>query len=359
MSSLTEMSALRETEKRDPATAAKKYADILGRVSGFNQPISYYQDKLKSALKSLKNSNQAVLSEDVIAAFPYYFDQRLATLVNSHMGMARCYWAQEKADAAEGEAKQALAGLKRAQSPFFLAKHTLEAQRLLKSIYDKKGLPGKALMAKLNADLMDDYLHSKQSARDFFLEKQCLWDAKERVAEVDRFVDNVNEKRMANLNQRLNAFASALGQVSSGLQQAQINDAMSRSGGQVTPQIQMMQWNKLLTDINVKTLQGQGAQAGPSVDAALNPMSNLTVVGQLVNPDMGVNPQGLIKTFASAAAQLSGSESVKKAAQSVSSLVDAVVSVRQGNDMKKTEESVAKFAEAFTGFQAQVEGIQK
>ncbi|MBI5244154.1 MAG: hypothetical protein HY922_10850 [Elusimicrobia bacterium] len=96
-----------------------------------------------------------------------------------------------------------------------------------------------------------------------------------------------------------------------------------------------------------------------AVDAALSPMSNLTLVGQLVNPDMGVNPQGLIKTFASAAAELSGDASVKKAAQNVSSLVDAVVSVREGGDMKKTEESVARFAEAFTGLQAQVEGIQK
>lgn len=348
--------AARAMESARPAEAGQEYQRILLASKGLNEPLEKYQEKLTADLAALQSSKKLILRPDSLAAFIHHHARMHGLPVRARLGLARLALRDGQRAKAQEHAKEALELInKQEASRLFHCRETIEAYSLLEETYSKGGGAGKSLLARLQRQVVGDYLKSEQGRTDYFLMRQAYWDAQDAIFEVSNYVDRINTERELAAIDRFAMVTAAFGQAMSVVQQTQIDSALAKSGGRLTPEIRSIQMNKMVMDYSLNNLRAVQTGHGGGLDALLNPLSNLTLVSQLVDPKMGVNPFGIIKDFAGDAAQLD--PGLGRAAKGVQQSADALSDTRKKGDPEKTKASAQDFIKVFSDFQAKVQEI--
>lgn len=339
---LTQVEAIGRQPEAD--TAIKQYRDyIAAEKPAFDQPFSDYQTALNSQIQVLAKGGTfpAVIGDGI----PHLFEARLDALVQAYRGLAAAQVKFGDIAGAENSLIAANSLIKsRAISPVNLSRSLSENYSLLKSIYAGQGESGKALLADLNINLSQDYLASLQGGKDARATRRALQDSREVLINVNFIIGDANvrakKEALDRLDKILNVMSVTLNQYMASQRSAQ---------SAASPQLRTA-WQ-----INDLVMQAAKAYLGDtSGQAALNPLGNLVTTRQLVDPDSGVNPQGIIKSFCLAAAALSGDARVGQGVKTVSTLLDGVMAVRGKGSPEKTAAAVQKFGEAFTSLQGLV-----
>ncbi len=354
--SIAPLRSLQSEEVRDPDAAIARYIEYLRREESFDQPLNVYQEDLKQAVQQMETSPTAVLGIDSISGFPYYYNKRLGAIVRSYIGLSRAYIAKNNLEEAEKNLVRAVDIVNRRNpASYRLKQYQAEAHRLLKDIYTKQGHTGKALVAKLNIELVEDYLKSEEGVKTYFLEKHAYFDAQQRFADIDKFVAQVNAKRLAEADRQMREIMGAVTQVASSMAQAQMDRSMYRNSGFSGPDMGALQMNKVMLDVTMKIVSAASGGAGAGSGSSLNPMADTTFVGQLMDRRKGSRTFEIIKAFVNAAADLSNDESIRKTSRDIIGLLESVREARSSGYSEKALTDVSRLAEVFSSFQTKVQ----
>jgi hypothetical protein len=282
------------------------------------------------------------MSQEAALGFPDIYALHLLAAVTAHQGIARIKRDQNQWSEAEKHALDAIDIMaKRAHSPHLRVVSQIESYRLLHDICSKQGKVGRALMAKLNADLLLDHVDSEGGVDDFYIEKVLFYgDAAQRqFASTQQFISGVNQQRLQEHNAQLMAAVSAVTAANAALQP---NSALAQS------QLQMVNVAaSMVARVEAKSISSKGT-----------PWALPTFTQQLVDPKQGLNTPDIVKGFASSAAQAGGT-SYQAGAQQVTQAVDSLTPYRQTGKVDGAAGQVEKFAEVFNAFLVQVQDIRK
>lgn len=357
------VSSLKEKEATAAGDAIAAYEKTLKEHAQFTQPFQEYQDKLRDSLSAMEDpKGKATLSEDALLGLPGSYADRLLTVTEAHQGLGRLSLAQGRFPDAEQHAMAAIDIMKtRAHSPVFSSRNLIGSYDLLQEIHAKQGQVGKGMIAKLNADLLKDFLDSeggKQEAvseEDFFSGTASM----KQMDAIQEFVKGVNKYREQEAHSTRMSVMSGLMAINAGYQQVAAQKVLLKSGGYYTPQVQQAQANakqamdsfQLFTKLASQQSNGLQSFEGSRVSAVLPSYSQ-----QLVDPRISVNAPGIVKGFASQAYQAGGA-SYESGAQMVSQQVDMLSAYRQGGGAGSAVSQVGQFVQLFGGFMTQVQNI--
>lgn len=347
-----------QIETAKPQAAAEVYNRILSQWLVY-KPRGDYMRQFSAELSQISSASTPTFAPDSVFGLAHVYDWAVEANARARIGLARLANARGDASNAEKHARRALQFLNRewGVSPLVRARLDLECYSVLEDVYTKSGQQMRALKARLGADLLRAYLSDTQAQRDAQDATRVAADDEKKMKAIDEFTEQVNSQRTSNA---LAAAVAVMGAVSVGLstvQQIQINDALAKSGGRVTPEIQQMQASKAVNDFNIQmmSLNPDFKRGADMASVALSPLQNITISRQLVNPDYGRAAPQIIKAFAASVAAVSGDERVKQAAALVSSSVDGVVAARVGNP-EQLGRALDGFVESFAVLETRAEG---
>ena len=180
---------LREEQSKGKYPGAGTYRSLLIASGMVTRPNEFYRKKLAADLERVQSSDEAVLSWDSILAFPFFFNDRLGLICDIYTGLGEVYLHNNDLAEAETNALKAIeTGKKYMDSPYYISKKLKISYKLLEKIYSKKGLKGKALLAKLNYNLAEDYLKSRQAFRENVFYRQNYYDAIQEIYKIDKLL---------------------------------------------------------------------------------------------------------------------------------------------------------------------------
>ena len=352
-------------EQANPTEAAELYQQVLTKAK-IKERFSTYQKAFAEDLDTFqRNHGNAGLHEDSGLGIPEVYARRILVLSEAHLGLARIYLDQKDWAKAEAEATEAMVIAKRCEfCPYLMASSYKKANTILAEVYQQQGHSGKALIRKLNADLLDDHLRSEAGVEDFYLEKRIALgeQSQQQVAAVEKLFASASQYQAQQRHATTMAVAGGLMAVNAGLQQAMAQHALLQSGGVMTPQVQQMQMNAQMAQMQSQlfmTMVAAQAGAGPkALQVNTTPWAIPTFTQQLVDPKQGANTPEIMKGFATSAAQVGGA-SYQAGAQQVSQQVDALMPYRQSGKVDGATAQVEQFAEVFNAFLTQVQEIRK
>ena len=347
-----EIAALATQEpKGKPILAAyEKFLKQLEPLPGQQQS---YPPKLKKELEALSPDNRETLTRESLLAFPYAYNARLRGYAEAHLGITRVQLALGKLAEAETAASKAAQAAELALSPIAMSEIARPAHEILRQIYERRNAIGKAMLSKLNADLLVEYDSSPQGIKDYCLDKQLETDFFDAVWEIDSFIRGVNTERGNIADARMNRLLGALSAVSASVNTMAANQAAARgnSGSAMS-----YRFNASLADFTLAATQAKMAGQKVGLDSFLNSFAMPMLSAQLADPKMGANVPQIIKDFASDAAK--ADPALAGAAGEVAKGVNDIVAVRGKGNQKKTQDAVGQFAEVLTQFQAKVQEIE-
>lgn len=356
--------AAKVLEHSSPQEARKAYENALQEEAKFGQSFQYYQGILQSALAGMQGGGGQTLPDEAALGFPDVYARHVLRVVKAHQGIARAHAAQGRWNDAEKHATEAVEIMgKRAHAPFFRLQSHIESYQLLQEIHAKQGKVGKALMAKLNVDLLQDHLESDGGGEDFIVEKAFFYGdaASNQFQAAQQFISGVNQYRMQQHQAQAMTVAGGMMAANAALQQGLAQSALARSGGAMTPQVQTAQMNAQMAQMQsqmftamVAALTGAGSKA---LQASSTPWAIPTFTQQLVDPKQGLNTPTIMKGFATNVVQTGGA-SYQSVAQQVTQAVEALMPYRQSGKVDGAAAQVEKFAEVFNAFLTQVQEIK-
>lgn len=355
----------REIEESQPAQAKKVYEEFLAEATSMEKPFGHYQEALQHSMRSLQGSSSStVLSEEAVLGFPYVYARQVGAITTAHLGLARVALTQGDTTSAEAHVNEAMAILRaQAMASSAMAPGLRDAHRFLQVLHAHMGRSGRELIAKLNANLLDEYLKSEAGVRAFYEDKILLYGeaAQKQVASSEAYVEQVNSQREASARATQNAIGGGLMMAGAAAQSAMAQQALVKSGGVVTPQVQQMQMNAQMAQFQVQMFTAMvklDAGQTSGLDIAASPWGVPTFAQQLVNPKMGMNSRTLVKGFATAAATAGGTPTLTQGAQQVISGVEGLPTVQSTSDPQAIMKSVESFSDVFNAFLTQVQEIQ-
>lgn len=368
---------------RGPSNAALRMVEAAERIETSNsgEALSQYQQaltmgkpgksfgdhqkQLTEELQAYQDSvGQSGLSKDAGMGIPEIYARQVLAKVRAHQGLARIYLSRNDWALAETEATEATTVMKSCQfCPYSHARSLRESNRILEKVYQAQRATGKALIRKLNADLLDDHLRSEGGIEDFYIEKKVLLgEANQKsVAEVERLYQSVMQYQSKQQAATVNAIAGGLLAVNAGLQQGLAQSALAESGGVMTSQVEMAQLNAQLATMGstlftaVAISQAAGGQN--ALQATATPWAIPTFAQQLVDPKQGMNTPEIMKGFAVSASQ-AGGNSYQTGARQITQAVDVLQQFRKNPTTTGLDTEVKKFAEVFNSFIIQVQEIR-
>lgn len=358
------IASLKQQEESSPEDAAKSYEKTLKDQAELKQPFQDYQSKLKDALTAMEDQKQSTtLPEDAMLGLPGVYAERLMTIAEARQGLGRIFLAKGQFVDAEQHVTASIDLMKnRAHSPVFSSKSLVDGYAVLQDIYAKQGLTGKAMVAKLNGDLLKDYLESKGGREDEEFEKNFFFGdgAQKQLDSIQEFVESVNKVRKEQARSKQMALLSGLMYVGAAYQQVQATQMLAKSGGVMTPDVQLAQinaQNSMMQAHMFTTLVAQRESSAKSVDNSSLSSVLPSLSQQIVDPRVSVNAPGIVKGFASRAFQAGGS-SYESGAQQVIQGVDSLASYRQAGVSDSSAERTRQFVDLFANFVSQVQAIR-
>lgn len=349
---------LQEAQSKGNYPGAGTYRSLLSASGTVTRPNEFYRKKLAADLERVQSSDEAVLSWDSILAFPFFFNDRLGVICDIYTGLGEVYFHNNELEDAEKNALKAIeTGKKYMDSPYYISKKLKASYNLLEKIYTKKGLKGKALLAKLNYNLAEDYLKSRQAFRENVFYRQNYYDAIQEIYKIDKLLNEINTERQRKADAQVAMAAGAMLQATSQLQQIQTSYALQRSGGVVTPQIRMMQMNTMLAQNTLNMISAHNKYQNTGF-FSLNPGTSIQVLQQLINPSAGMNPRGIIKGFIRDVIKSTADRTVIGKAQRTLGQLDNVRQSGSKGDIQGALQSANQFLTAFNELQGDVEEIR-
>lgn len=239
-----------------------------------------------------------------------------------------------------------------------------DAHHAFEEVHGKQGQLGKALIAKLNVDLLTDHLASEQGAEDFYLEKEYLFGKKpeKQWQEVEKYIDRKVHARRSEDRAKSAAMYNSLMSTYATLEQMKAASALASSGGVLTPDVMKAQNDALIAQMQsqlVSAMTSAQASSGlPGSQVSMTPWSIPSFGQQLVDPKYGEETPAIMNRFATSAVQVGGT-SFQAGAQQMTQQVDALMPYRQSGNLNGAATQVEKFAEVFNAFLTQVQEIKK
>ena len=350
-------------EATNAEEAVRIYENVLQAEAAFPTSFTEAQKRLQNSLRALEDrKTDAVVPDDAMLGLPRVYAQRLVTVTEAHQGLARIHMAKGQRVEAERHLLDAIELMKtRAHSAVFLSKSLIESYELMGQLQSKQGHVGKALVAKLNADLLKEYLASEEGRQARNVEYELLSGigAWEQLVSVQSYVGGVNKSREHAAGATQMAVLGGITAANAALQSSMASAALAKSGGIVTPQVQMAQMNAKTAQLQAQMFTALMAQRtgttksfdGSSVSSLLPSLPQ-----QLVDQRMGLDTPALVKGFAAQAVQVGG-PIYEADAEQVRRSVDALASYQQtgkGDAMR----AVGQFVDAFGNFVRRVQDIQ-
>lgn len=357
---LRTVESIQAGEADSPNSALKKYQRFL-ETAKIDQEYSYYQQRLASSLPVIQANPHAELPDDAALGFPDIFWRWLQATVKAHQGLARIYLSQKNFAEAEAEAVTAIKLIKLCQfCPDTVTRSLLESNRILQEIDTARGEMGKAIVRKLDADLLEDHLNSDGGADEFYAEKAVLFSGRNRkqFEDVQKFFDGVNKTRRQEKLQTLDTMQSALVMANATFQ-PMMTQSLVKSGA-MTPQMAQFQntLTQIQTQVMTSSLQGQTLQ-GMALNVGASPLGIPGFFAQLVDPRMGANTPDIIKQFAREAIRVGGAVfGLEAEANQVTQAVDDILRYREMIKAGGSTEQISQFGELFSRFASRVEGIR-
>lgn len=356
---------LRLQEQQNPKVAQETYQAFLEKRFPL-EPLTHYQKTLSQVLRAIQDDqHNAQFSRDAVLGFPNVYMREVLARVQAHQGLARLSLNKSRFAQAEQEATLSIKLLNERGMflPFSLSTSLRESYRLLEESYRQQNLIGKALVAKLSAELLDDHLQSVGGVADFYLEKMTVFgmQARDQQLEVDAFISNVNSHRLhqniATMNAVMGGMAAATGSIQEGL----AAHGLIHSDGAMMQQGQSGQMNAQLSQLQSQLyMSAMSAYTGASQETFqvnTTPWAIPTFTQQLVSSRQGANTPTIMKGFATTAAQAGGA-SYQAGAQNVTQAMDTLAPYRQSGKADGAAAQVEKFAEVFNAFLTQVQEIK-
>ncbi len=356
--------ALRPQEATDPGQARAHYQELLQARPPLS-PINIHRAALHDFLRTIEESSVRVpITFDAAFGHPRIYAREVLGRIQAYEGVARTHVTQGSMLEAEQSVKALVEFLTRygqvfpALSPVKLR----DAHQLLEEVYRKQGRTGRALIAKLNVDLLNDHLSSEGGVEDFYLEKEYLYgqEATKQITAIEKYIEahrkQISAKEAAQTKALMSSFMTAYATV----QQVQAALALADSGGVLTPGVQQAMMNAQVAQLAASITQSAiaaSANAQKSFDVASTPWALPTFSQQLLDPRAGVNPQGVIKDFTGEVVKAGGA-SYQAGAQQLTQQVDALMPYRQSSKVDGAAAQVEKFAEVFNAFLSQVQEIR-
>lgn len=300
--------------------------------------------------------------EEAVRGFPNVYARKLQTVTMAHQGLGRIALRQSRLELAEEHISAAIDIMKsRGHSPVFSSNSLARSYEIAQDIYAKNGATGRAIMAKLNGDLLKDYLNSEGGIEDGKFEKDYLFGetTEENLKAVQDFVRSVNDYRSLEARQTQMAVMSGLMYANAAFTQFQADKAIAKSGGVMTPKVQRLQRNaqqSLSAAQNFTELVMKSTGDANAVTGSIRGMVVPTYSQQIVDPRISVHAPGLVKGFATHASQLGG-PSFQMGAKQVIDAVDALIPYRQAVQGDSAAAQVGQFVEVLGDFMKQVESI--
>lgn len=326
-----------------------RYEDYL-EEENFDRTISEYTEKLRADIKSLESGDQqSKISEDAMAAFPFIYYRRYTAYLLALQGAARCRINLGDYAKAEEYIKRAVEiSNRQALSPASRAISDMETQNLAIRIYKGRGETGKSLIAKLNRDLMKEYLGSPKAVEHYFADKKLIYSSEyqKKYESLQEAVDKVSEARLAQANAQ--AMAVVGGLLQGGLAGMNFMNSINSDSGIS----KMMGSFQFASDVMKISLD-----VGAAISEINARMDTLEGVGEaeainvLANKDMGANSDGIIRGFLDAVVQAGDAAELKPAAAMVNARMGKVLQVRGSGNRDATVKALSSFAEAFANFQ--------
>ncbi|MBS0165943.1 MAG: hypothetical protein JSR29_07670 [Nitrospira sp.] len=352
-------------EQTHPTEAGLLYREVLAKAKLKNK-FAEYQKIFTDDLDAFQRSQgHEGLREDSGLGIAEVYARQIVAATEAYLGLARIALSQKDWAKAESQATEAVAIAKRCEfCPYFMASSHRKANTILETVYKAQGNYGKALIRKLNADLLDDHLKSDGGIEDFYLEKQVTLGehSQRQMAAVEELFVSVRTYRRQQEEAMTMAVAGGLMAASAGIQQGLAQHALAESGGVMTPQVQQAQMNAQMAQMQSQlfmTMVATQAGAGPkALQVNATPWSIPTFTQQLVDPKQGTNTPTIMKGFATSAAKAGGG-SYQAGAQQVNEQVDALMPYRQSGKVDGAAAQVEKFAEVLNAFLTQVQEIKK
>ena len=341
-----------ECTERKPALTADDYQQLLTEIGGLPGPIEQYQSRLKEELQAMTPESKKVLDASDLLAFPAAYNDHLRIYGLAHLGLSRRQSEQSQWKQALDSAQQTVAAGEKALTPVTMAELAAAGHTELEAIYRKRGAAGKAMLAKFNVDLLNEYLASPQGLTDYYMEKQLKSDLLDQIWETDSYIIRVNMNRLQEHLDKMDHMIVALSAVSASVNTMAANQAAARgnSGSAMS-----YRFNASLADFTLAATQAKMAGQKVGLDSFLNSFAMPMLSAQLADPKMGANVPQIIKDFASDAAK--ADPALAGAAGEVAKGVNDIVAVRGKGNQKKTQDAVGQFAEVLTQFQAKVQEI--
>jgi tetratricopeptide (TPR) repeat protein len=356
--------ALDSIESSSPKDAVKGYEAILAKENNIDLPMNRYQETLQKALQKIQQDpNGTDLPEEAAFGIPEIYARHLQTAVKAHQGLARVYLKQGQLPKAEEHATAAVdLLLKRANSPAFMTERLIESYGILKDIYEKQGKIGKALTQRLIKDLLNDHLNSEGGTLDFYAEKDLFYGTGSiPFNNAEALLIQTQSYRDQKAFSTTMAVIGGVMQANAAFQQFNAGQALAKSGGVMTPQVQMAQMNAQFAQFQTQTfttMVKMDAGQNKGLDLKTTPWAVPTFSQQLVDPRMGVNSRGIVKGFATDVATIGGGAALQQSAQQMIQRLDALPTVQSGEDTTGIVQQVGQFAEVFNGFLSQVQDIR-
>lgn len=352
-----------EGQADDKAVLA--YREMLEKTK-VDQPYPHYQSRLQEALTSLQsNPGEAKFAKDVELGLPIVYAQRLQSFVNSYQGMARIHKSRGDFDGALSQADESISVTKSFGTyfPHWSAESLLASYLIKQEACAGKGLVGQALVARLNADMLSDHLNSEGGKEDASIEQKFLSgeESQKQMKDLDGLIGQINSYRSQQASQQFNSITSGLLQANSMMQSLNAAKALNRSGGVMTPQVQMAQTNAQLAQMQATlftTLTLTSADLSPKFTTVGGQWAVPSFGQQMVDPRQGINARGIVKTFAGQAAEQSGNPNLNAAAAQIKAAVDALPVVQNGQVTGEVSNRVSEFASLLNPFIEQVIAIK-
>ncbi|MDH5640645.1 MAG: hypothetical protein OEY28_05080 [Nitrospira sp.] len=352
-------------EYANPTEALGLYQKVLSKTK-IDNTFADYQKALSEDLDAFQESHgKGSFSQKSGLGIPEVYARQILALTETHLGLSRIYLIQKEWTKAETEATEAMSIAKRCEfCPYFISASLKKANALLETVYQRQGNQGKALICKLNTDLLDDHLRSDAGIEDFYLEKKVLLgeQGQQQVAAVEKLFESATAHQWQQNQAIVGALSAGAMMANAGLQQSLAQHALAQSGGIVTPQVQLAQMNAQIAMIGsvmfLKMAADQAATGSKTLEVNVTPWGIQTFSQQLVDPKQGANTPTIMKGFVSNAVQMGG-DSYRAGAQQVTQAVDALMPYRQSGKIDGAAAQIEKFATVFNAFLTQVQELKK
>lgn len=351
-------------ERESPDEAIRMYKEAIA-ASRVEHTFDFYQPQLEQAVVELqRHPDTAQPSDEAMLGLRTSYDGKVGNWVKGWQGLARVYERKQNLH----ETQSALAEALSISKQFVMSVDPYHATRLMNESYEslaeaeaKTGHTGKALVANLSAQLLDEYMRSDAYRKDQKIAAESTkvyMKVSNLILEVDRYR---MEKEQARVSATIGAVMTGLVQANAVWSQMQATQSLAESGGVLTPQAQMAQMNAQLAQFQVQVFSSMvKMEAGQNkgIDMMASPLALPTFARQLVDPQMGTNSRRMIKTFAAEAATVGATPVLQQGAQHLIREVDGLPTFQTNSNAQVLTQRVGQFAEVFNTFVNQVAEVK-